>query len=46
MQNIQPIKICVSCSRHKFVWNLAYLGVIMMSIVKKHKIVSNVAYLR
>ena len=30
-----PNKNCLSCSNNKIIWNLAYLGVIMMSLVSK-----------
>ena len=40
-----PDKNCVSCSRHKIVGKLAYLGVKMTSLVQEHKNVVKVAYL-
>ena len=35
----------VSSSRHKIVWELAYLGVKMTSLVQKHKVDMNDAYI-
>ena len=40
-----PDKNCVSCSSHKIVRKLAYLGVKMMSLNQKHKTVMSVANL-
>ena len=45
MQHIHPIKNCVSCSRGKIVWKVAYLGVKLTSLGQKHNIVRKVNYL-
>ena len=40
-----PDKTCMSCSSHKIVWKLVYLGGKMMSLDQTHKIVMKVANL-
>ena len=38
-----PDNNCISCSRHKIVWKLAYLGVRITLLFLKHKIVRKVS---
>ena len=40
-----PNKSCVSCSSHKIIWKLVYLGIEMTSLDQKHNIVRKVANL-
>ena len=39
-----PDNNCISCSRHKIVWKLAYLGVEITLLILKHKIVRKVSF--
>ena len=38
-----PDENCLSCSSHKIMWKLVCLGVKMMSLDQKHKIIMKVA---
>ena len=40
-----PNKNCISCSKQKNVWKLVYFGVKMKSLVQKHRIIRDIAYL-